>query len=98
MVFSYSKHNPINRFGVDISRLKKGSVIKYQYTRYGGVNYEPPLVFFAEVVTERPFSYAPGNSWAIRVVNKVQDARLKKTHIMYKLPMAVDVEDITEIR
>jgi hypothetical protein len=97
MRFTFSKTNPINGFGVDISQLKKGSVITYQYQRFGGVDFEPPVIFEAEVVTHKPFKYSP-TGWAIQVVNRKQDTRLAETHIMYRNLMAVDVESITEIK
>ena len=99
---NYSRENPINRHGVNMQLLKKDGVLKYQAKRFLGVDYDPPLVFEAKVHLYpvenevKPFKYAP-NSWAIRVLNLKQDKRLNDTHIMYRLPKAVDVEDIIEI-
>lgn len=98
----YSRESTINRHGIDISLLKKDMLIKYQTKRLFGVDYEPPIVYVAKVHLYpcdrevKPFKYSPC-SWAIRVLNVKQDARLKDTHIMYRLPKAVDVEDIIEI-
>lgn len=92
----YSKTNHINLHGVDIDTLKKEQIVQYQTKRFGGVDYEPALVFIAKVVLNKPFMYAP-KSWAIQVVNIKQDDRLKDTHIMYRDIMAVDVDDIVKL-
>ena len=92
----YSKNNPINLHGIDITTLKKEQIIQYQLKRFGGVDYEPALVFVSQVVLAKPFLYAP-NSWAIQVVNLKQDERLKDTHIMYKGISAIDVDDIVKL-
>lgn len=99
---NYSRENPINRHGINMQLLKKDMRLKYQAKRFFGVDYEPPLVFEAKVhlyPAEKeviPFKYAP-KSWAIRVLNIKQDERLNDTHIMYRLPRAIDVDDIIEI-
>ena len=93
---SYSRENHVNMHGIDIDLLKKEQIIKYQTKRLFGVDYNPPIVYVAKVVLNKPFSYAP-NSWAIQVINLEQDKRLKDTHVMYKDVKAVDVEDIIQI-
>lgn len=38
-------NNIINKFGVSSEQLKKGVKILRKMDRYGGVDYDPPLVF-----------------------------------------------------
>lgn len=92
----FSAINDLNQHGINIKTLKKEQVIQYQLKRFGGKDFNPPLLFKAVLVLAKPFQYSR-NSWAVQVKNFEQDPRLKDTHIMYRAEQAVDVEDIVKI-
>lgn len=73
--------------------LKKGDVIKVKFKRYGGVNYDPPIVN-EYIVTNNKIQKVHNGSDYIQGILREFDERLKNTWIKSNYITALDVDNV----